>query len=60
MGAVLVGTAGDKKLYYVVDSRDPSKDGIVEDSDGSTHEVSFFFLYRKNNKHTTIEGYRVP
>ena len=42
MGAVLVGTAGDKKLYYVVDSKDSSKDGIVEDSDGKTHEVSFF------------------
>ena len=42
MGAILVGTAGDKKLYYVVDSKDSSKDGVIEDPDGSTHEVSFF------------------
>jgi hypothetical protein len=42
MGAILVGTAGDKKLYYVVDSKDSSKDGVIEDADGNTHEVSFF------------------
>lgn len=42
MGAVLVATAGDKKIYYIVDSKDNSKDGVVEDSDGKTNEVSFF------------------
>jgi hypothetical protein len=42
MGAVLVATAGDKKIYYVIDSKDPLKDGIIEDTDGKTHEVPFF------------------
>jgi hypothetical protein len=42
MAAVLVGTVGDKKLYYVVDSKDPSNDGIIEDADGSTHPIPFF------------------
>lgn len=42
MGAVLVATAGDKKIYYVIDSKDPLKDGIIEDADGKTHEVPFF------------------
>jgi hypothetical protein len=51
MGAVLVGTAGDKKLYYVVDSKDSLKDGIIEDPDGSTHEVSFFsYIGKTTNK----------
>jgi|688.fasta_scaffold151125_3 hypothetical protein len=42
MGAVLVATAGDKKIYYVVDSKDSSKDGVIEDADGKTTEVPFF------------------
>jgi hypothetical protein len=42
MAAVLVATAGDRKIYYVIDSKDPLKDGIVETPDGSTREVPFF------------------
>lgn len=42
MAAVLVATAGEKKIYYVVDAKDSKKDGIVEDTDGSTIEVPFF------------------
>jgi hypothetical protein len=42
MASVLVATAGDKKIYYVVDSKDPAKDGVVEDADGKTHDISFF------------------
>lgn len=42
MAAVLVATAGDRKIYYVLDEKDSSKDGIVEDADGNNHPVSFF------------------
>jgi hypothetical protein len=42
MASVLVATVGDKKLYYVLDSKDTSNDGIVEDADGTNHPVPFF------------------
>jgi len=50
MASVLVATVGDKKIYYVIDSTDPKKDGIIEDEDGTTREIPFFSYIGKTTK----------
>lgn len=50
MASILVATVGDKKIYYVLDSKDSKKDGILENEDGTTVEISFFSYIGKTTK----------
>jgi hypothetical protein len=41
MKAVLVGTVGDDKLYYIIDATANDKDGAIEREDGTVVRIDF-------------------
>jgi hypothetical protein len=47
MKAVLVGSMGDRKLYYILDADISDDDGAVVTSDGRVIMVNFFSLVTK-------------
>jgi len=48
MKAVLVGGIDDEKLYYLIDSKGSSKDGVLVGSDGRTVMIRFFSWVSQN------------
>jgi hypothetical protein len=48
MKAVLVGGIEDEKLYYVIDSKGSSKDGVLVGPDGHTVMIRFFSWVSQN------------
>jgi len=58
MRAVLVGSIGDSKLYYDLDSKDRASDAIVQKQDGSLVVTSFFSLISKSNAIKKIKNTR--
>jgi len=49
MRAILVGSIGDKRLYYDIDSKSRKNDAFVEKSDGTLIPANFFSLISKSN-----------
>ena len=48
MKAVLVGGIDDEKLYYLIDSKGSSKDGVLVGPDGRTVMIRFFSWVSQN------------
>lgn len=49
MKAVLVATAGDRKLYYDIDAKQGSDDGALVTSDGRVMPLNFFSFVNKTS-----------
>jgi len=49
MKAALVGTVGDRKLYYILDSPGDDNDGALVTSDGRVMELNFFSFVNKTS-----------
>ncbi len=47
MKAVLVATAGDRKLYYDIDAKSGDDDGALVTSDGRVMPLNFFSFVNK-------------
>lgn len=47
MQAVLVGMAGDRKLYYIIDAKKGEEDGALVTSDGRVMNLDFFSFVNK-------------
>lgn len=47
MQAVLVATAGDRKLYYILDAKNGEDDGALVTSDGRVMNLNFFSFVNK-------------
>lgn len=58
MRAVLVGSIGEYKLYYDLDAKSMKNDAIVQKTDGSLVETSFFSLISKSNSIKKIKNTR--
>lgn len=47
MKATLVGTVGDRKLYYIIDARPDENDGALVTAAGKVMEFNFFSFVNK-------------
>lgn len=56
MKAVLVATAGDRKLYYDIDAKAGSDDGALVTSDGRVMNLNFFSFVNKTRGLKKITG----
>jgi hypothetical protein len=58
MRAILVGSIGDRKIYYDIDAKSRKNDAFVEKPDGSLIPANFFSLISKSNNIKKIKTTR--